>query len=195
VSKYARAAELAGADGYPGLAGIFLAYGVQCSLLGHIGIEDVTPRAEEAVALVRQSGRPGAIVLSLNVFALALVEPNPARAREVLRESMELATTPGQEISSGILTACLVAGRLRDWELALALTRQAMSLRRWGVALRGYAASGHARPATDGSTQAGAASLAPATISFSPRYARPANWWRPRSAMTSEARSAPQVRP
>ena len=34
VSAYARAAELADADGYPGLAAIFLAYKVSCALLG-----------------------------------------------------------------------------------------------------------------------------------------------------------------
>ncbi|WP_457143162.1 hypothetical protein [Mycobacterium sp. URHB0021] len=134
---------------------------------------------------------------------------------------MELATSPGQEISSGILTACLLAGRLRDWELAVALTRQAMSLWRWGVALlqsgprlalcaralaekrpevarvlRGaaYAAFGHARPRPMARRKRVPRRPPPATISFSARYARPANWWRPRWAMTSKARSAPQVR-
>jgi hypothetical protein len=30
-------------------------------------------------------------------------------------------STLGEEISGGYLTACLVAGRLRDWDLTLAL--------------------------------------------------------------------------
>jgi hypothetical protein len=135
VSEYTRAAELATADGYTGLAGILLAYGVQCALLGGIETEDSAETAEAAVALARRSGMPGAIVLSLNALALALVDGDPARARSVLRDSIELASTPGQEVSSGVLTACLVAGRLRDWKLALALTGKTMRLWRWNVAL------------------------------------------------------------
>jgi predicted ATPase/class 3 adenylate cyclase len=135
VSAYARAAELARVDGYTGLAGIFRAYGIQCALLGGLDAEETATQAEEAVALARQSGMPGAIVLSLNALALALVERDPTRARAVLRESIELASTPGQEVSSGVLTACLVAGRLRDWDLTLALTGKTMRLWRWSVAL------------------------------------------------------------
>jgi tetratricopeptide (TPR) repeat protein len=135
VSAYSRAAELASADGYTGLAGIFLAYGVQCLLLGGEDTEEAAQQAEAAVALARQSGMPGAVVISLNALALALVERDPARARAVLRESLELARTPGQEVSSGVLTASLVAGRLRDWDLTLALSGQTMRLWRWSAAL------------------------------------------------------------
>jgi hypothetical protein len=117
VSAYTRAAELASADGYTGLAAIFIAYGVNCALLGGIGTEETIAKAEEAVALARQSGMPGAIVLTLNSLALALVDHDPTRSRAVLRESIEPGSTPGEEISSGVLTASLVAGRLRDWSL------------------------------------------------------------------------------
>ncbi len=135
ISAYARATELAIIDGYTGLGAIFKAYGIQCTMLGGLDTEDTAKRADDAVALARQSRMPGAIVLSLNALALALVDREPARARTVLRESLELASTPGQEVSSGVLTACLVAGRLRDWDLTLALTGKTMRLWRWSVAL------------------------------------------------------------
>lgn len=126
---------MASADGYPGLAGIFLAYGVNSALLGGAGAEEAIAEAEKAAALARQSGMPGAIVLTLNSLALALVEQNPTRARAVMKESIELSSRPGEEISSGVLTASLVAGRLRDWDLTLALTARTMHLWRWSVAL------------------------------------------------------------
>jgi hypothetical protein len=135
VSAYARAAELASADGYTGMAGIFLGYGVNCALLGSVEDIETIEQAEKAVALARQSGMPGAIVLTLNALALALVDHEPSRSRAVLRESIELGSTPGEEISSGVLTASLVAGRLRDWDLTLTLTAQTMHLWRWSTAL------------------------------------------------------------
>lgn len=135
VSAYARAAELAGLDEYLGLAGIFRAYGIQCALLGGLDTAETARQAEEAVALAKQSRMPGAIVLSLNALALALADADPARARTVLLDSIELSSTPGHEVSSGVLTACLVAGRLRDWDLTLALTSRSMRLWRWSVAL------------------------------------------------------------
>src|SRR5205823_4579418 len=76
---------------------------------------------------------PGAIVLSLNALALALVESYPARARALLDEVIELCSTPDAEISAGYLTGCVVAGRLRDWRLTLALAARAMYLYRWSM--------------------------------------------------------------
>ena len=135
LSAYTRAAELARAGGYLGLAAICLAYGVSCAILGSIALDQAAQQAEEAVALARRSGMPSAIVLSLNSLALALVDRDQARSRALLRQSLDLASTPGEEVSSGILTASLVAGRLREWDLALALTARAMYLWRWSIAL------------------------------------------------------------
>ncbi|MGE5697087.1 MAG: hypothetical protein ACM4D3_18210, partial [Candidatus Sericytochromatia bacterium] len=87
--------------------------------------------AEEAITLARRSGMPSALVLSLNSLALALVERDPTRSRALLRESVELGTTPGEEVSSGLLTASMVAGRLRDWELTVSLSIRTMYLWRW----------------------------------------------------------------
>ena len=78
---------------------------------------------------------PGATVLALNSLALALVDHDPRRARAALRESIELGNRPGQEIASGLLTAALVAGRLRDWPLSLALAGETLYLWRWSSAL------------------------------------------------------------
>jgi predicted ATPase len=134
VSGYTRAAELAGADGYPGVAALYLAYSVNSALLGGGGIDEATAQAEESVALARRSGNPGAIVMSLNALALTLVEHDPARAKALLHESIQRGSTPGEEISQGFLTACLVAGRLREWDLTLALAARSMYLYRWSMA-------------------------------------------------------------
>ena len=77
---------------------------------------------------------PSAIVLSLNSLALTLVEHDPKRARTLLHESVDRGSTPGAESSTGFLTGCLVASRLRDWSLTLALTARTIYLYRWSMA-------------------------------------------------------------
>ena len=134
VAGYTRAAELASADGYSGLAALYLAHSVNTVLLGFGDLKEATARAEDSVALARRSGNPSAIVLSLNALALTLVEHDPERARALLQESIQRGSTPGEEVSQGFLTACLVAGRLRDWGLTLALTARSMYLYRWSMA-------------------------------------------------------------
>jgi hypothetical protein len=131
VSSYARAAELAAADGYPGLAAIFLAYKVSCAILGGTAAKEMEQAGEESVALARRSGMPGAMVISLNSLAMTLAEREPNRAKAVLHESIELASSPGQEVATGFLTASLVATRLGDWNVALALAARTMVLWRW----------------------------------------------------------------
>ncbi len=135
VGAYERAAELALAEGNAGLAGIFLAYGVQCAELGGVARNETVAQAERAVALARRSGMAGAVVITLNALALALAGNDRERARAALRESIDRATTPGQEVSSGLLTASLVAGKLQDWKLALAVAARSMRLWRFRVAL------------------------------------------------------------
>ena len=66
VSAYSRGAELAAADGYPGLAAINLAVCVNTSMLGGGEAEGAIAKAEEALDLARQSGMHVAIVISLN---------------------------------------------------------------------------------------------------------------------------------
>jgi predicted ATPase len=133
VSAFTRGAELASAEGYPGLAALYLAYSVNSALLGGGDIQEATAKAKESVALARQSGNPTAIVVSLNALALTLVEHDPERARALLQESVQRGSTPGEEVSQGFLTACLAAGRLRDWDLTLGLTARTMYLYRWSI--------------------------------------------------------------
>jgi predicted ATPase/class 3 adenylate cyclase len=95
VSAFTRAAQLASADGYPGLAAICLAHSVNTALLGGGDIQQATVTAEQSVAWARRSGMPSAIVLSLNSLALTLVEHDPERSRALLRESVERSGTPG----------------------------------------------------------------------------------------------------
>jgi hypothetical protein len=128
VLAFFRAAELAIGDGYPGLGALCLADGVDAGVLGGVAPDDLVIRAEESVALARQSGMHGALVMSLNALALVIAQDDPERARILLFESLERATSPGEEVSSGMLTACLVAGRLRDWDLTLTLTVRTMQL-------------------------------------------------------------------
>jgi predicted ATPase/class 3 adenylate cyclase len=128
ISAYARAAELAEADGYLGMAAIFLAYKVSCALLGGTEAEEMESTVEESVALARRSGMPSAMVIGLNSMALTLAARDPSRAKTALRESIALASTPGQEVATGFLMAALVATRLGQWEIALALAARNMQL-------------------------------------------------------------------
>jgi hypothetical protein len=190
LSAYARAAELASADGYPGLAGMYLAYSVNTVLLGGGEIQEAAAKAAESVACARRSGMPAAIVQSLNALALTLVGHEPARAKALLQESVELSSTLSEENSIDILSSCLVAGRLRDWDLTLALTGRSMYLYRWTMApltaatclaecarafaddrpeiagvLQGaaYAQFRHASPATNGTRRPDTAPVGPNT--------------------------------
>jgi tetratricopeptide (TPR) repeat protein len=132
---YQRAAELARADGYPGIAAMHLAFSANSALLGGNGSEEAAAVAEQSVALARQSGMAVAIVLSLNALALRLVDQDRERAIDLLRESIERSSAAGEEISAGFLTASLVAGRLHNWDLTLALSARSMHLYRWGMAV------------------------------------------------------------
>jgi predicted ATPase len=134
VSAYRRGAELAIADGCPGLAAIGLAIAVNAALLGGGESNESVAQAEDALMLARRSGMHAAIVISLNSLALTLTDVDPARAKTLLEESIERSATPGDASPSGVLTACLVAGRLMDWDLTVALAVQSMQLERWIMA-------------------------------------------------------------
>jgi hypothetical protein len=63
-----------------------------------------------------------------------VADTDPVRARALLEESVDRSAAPSGESPSGILTACLVAARLHDRELTLALAAQSMHLERWIMA-------------------------------------------------------------
>jgi len=130
VTAYIQAAEHASANGYLGIAAIYLSYSVSVDLLGGGDIRQATARAERSLTLARQSQMPGAIGIALNCLALTLVDSDPDRARALLRESAHRSTQPGQEIAPALITAAMAAGRLGDWNLALALAGRAMYMYR-----------------------------------------------------------------
>lgn len=131
---YARAAEIASEDGYPGVAAMLLSYSVNSDLLGGDTSDEVIAKAEEAVRLARVSAMPSAAVTAGNSLALALAVEDPERARALLRESLRLAVSPGEEIWGGLMTASMVSGRLRNWDLTLALAGRSIGLDRWNTA-------------------------------------------------------------
>jgi predicted ATPase/class 3 adenylate cyclase len=133
TSAYWRAAEVAETHGKAGLSAIYRAYGVSAALVGNVGDQEAASHARTAVALARQSGMPGAIVLSLISMSMTLVGDDPARARALLLESIERAQTPDGEITQSHITACLVAALLRDWRLTLQLVARSMSVWRWNM--------------------------------------------------------------
>ncbi len=104
------------------------------ALLGGGDTKEATAIAEEALERARQSGMHAAIVISLNSLALTIADVDPRRARTLLEESIDRSESPWEASPSGILTACLVAGRLEDWDLTLALAARSMHLERWIMA-------------------------------------------------------------
>ena len=134
LSAYRRGAELATAGGYAGLAAINLAISVNTALLGGGDTKEATALAEEALNRARESRMHAAIDISLNSLALTIADVDPRRARTLLEESIDRSASPWEASPSGILTACLVAGRLEDWDLTLALAARSMHLERWIMA-------------------------------------------------------------
>jgi hypothetical protein len=65
---------------------------------------------------------------------MSLVERDPVRARAVLRESLDRTIGMGEDLWGGLLTACMVAGRLRDWELTRTLVARSLYFDRWFMA-------------------------------------------------------------
>jgi tetratricopeptide (TPR) repeat protein len=131
VHAYSQAAEVARADGYPGIAATYLAFGVNARVLGGLGAEEAIAEAEDSATLARESGMPGAIVQSLTTLALALAEHDPPRARALLDESIERGG--GEHISGNYVACSMVAGRLRDWDLTVTLTARAMDVWLWDM--------------------------------------------------------------
>jgi hypothetical protein len=84
--------------------------------------------------MARESEMPKAISMSLNALALTVIDEDPDRARSLLYQSVRNMAQPGQEISSALITAALVAGRLGDWPLTLALAGRCIRNYRWDIA-------------------------------------------------------------
>ena len=89
---------------------------------------DRLPRTGEFAVSVEQRHQAEAYLVA------CAAEHDATRARALLQESVELSTIPGEEITVGLLTACMVSGRLRDWELTLALAGRSFEGSRWALA-------------------------------------------------------------
>ena len=58
---------------------------------------EALPLAREALALARQIGAPALIATGLLALGVAIAQTDPERARECLRESLELSTALGYQ--------------------------------------------------------------------------------------------------
>ena len=130
VHAYSQAAELARADGYPGVAATYLAFGVNARVLGGIGAQQAIPEAEDSIALARQSGMPRRLCRASPCWRWPL-RITTRRGHELFwTRASNFAASLGTS-SSNFVTGSMVAGRLRDWQMTLNLTSRAMQVWRW----------------------------------------------------------------
>jgi hypothetical protein len=101
VAAYARAADLARADGNHGLAAIYLSMGVNTCMLGGGDTRDAAAAAETALTSARQSGMHATIITSLNSLALALVEFDPTGRGRFCRRASNAARRPPRRSPRG----------------------------------------------------------------------------------------------
>jgi hypothetical protein len=133
VAGYNKAAMIARQDGYLGVAANYLSYAVNARLLGGVDPQRAFSEAEDAVALARQSGMPGAVVQSVHTLALVLAEHDPQQATALLTEGLERGGDFDVANSGIFITGCMVAGRLRNWDLTLTLSARGMQGWRWDM--------------------------------------------------------------
>jgi hypothetical protein len=134
AEHYQRAGELALAAGYLGYAAARFA----TAAVFRVGAGDeagVVDAATAALALARQSGGSSAIIHALRALASALARTDPARARALLAESIEIMDRFGNENAVEGTQVAIVAARLGDWPLTLRLARQAIPLLHWTAIL------------------------------------------------------------
>ena len=70
------------------------------AMSGHLLVgaaPEALPLAREALALARQVGAPALIATGLLALGVAIAQTDPERARECLRESLELSTALGYQ--------------------------------------------------------------------------------------------------
>jgi predicted ATPase len=130
ADDFERAGELALAAGDLGFAAGRFATSAALRVGGadETGVVDVATRA---LALARQSGGSNAIMLGLAALAIVLARSDPARARALFAEYLEISDRVGADNAALRLQATIVAARLGDWPLTLQLARRAIPLLQW----------------------------------------------------------------
>ena len=94
--------------------------------------EAALPLATEAQAIARGIQMPSLTVFTNVALAGALVIDDPERARNLLREGMELmGVTVGYETWTEVVQAVLISARLGDWSQTMALSGPAIRHLQW----------------------------------------------------------------
>ena len=132
AAHFDRAAEIARSFGHIAAEAILLGGASYAfSLAGDV--DAALSRSTEGLALARRAGMPTAIITNLMALANAGVDRDPAHARALLRESMDLQEAPGYESHSwvGILVGAQLAAQLEDWPLVLQISARAINILHW----------------------------------------------------------------
>jgi DNA-binding CsgD family transcriptional regulator len=87
--------------------------------------------ASEGVDLARKVGGPTGVTINLVALAAALADRDPAQARALLAESLELRTTLDFETPWSATQSTLIAARIGEWPLVLELAPSAIRHLYW----------------------------------------------------------------
>jgi predicted ATPase/class 3 adenylate cyclase len=134
ADNFERAGELALAAGLLGSAAARFATSaaVRGDAADDAAVVDVATRA---LALARQSGGSHAIMRALAALAVVLARSDPARARALFAEYLDIGDRVGADSAAESLQATIVAARLGDWPLTLRLARRAIPVLQWRAIL------------------------------------------------------------
>jgi predicted ATPase len=89
------------------------------------------PLAREGLEAARDLGAPAYIVMNLIALAGALADQDPAQARALLAESLELRASLDFEGPNDATQSTLIAARVADWPLVLRLAPDAIRQLHW----------------------------------------------------------------
>lgn len=119
---YLQGARQAGDAGFPAWSAYHLGYAGAMLALEHPHTAE--HYATEGLELARRSAAPYAITMNLVALALAVVADDPARARGLLDEALQLAATLGYESPNELMWVAFAGSRLGEWPVTLrAVTR------------------------------------------------------------------------
>ena len=117
--------------GHPATAAVRRTGAVMAREWGGLDAEETMMIAEQASAEARQSGSPIAIALTSAHLAGVLAESSPDQATRLLVNTLRAVALPGQQNSQQMAGMSLIALRLGQAELALAISAHVLWLNRW----------------------------------------------------------------